>query len=87
MVDAVAVVCNQLETVSRFAQHSRIDAVSDRRYQDVGLFHHVSEFRGGERLVLEIKLRVEQFAHPGLDPVGQLARDDDKRLLFGVRHN
>ena len=37
------------------------------------------------RLVVEIEARVEQLPHARLDAVGQLAGDDDQRLL-GFRH-
>ncbi len=42
--------------------------------------------RLGHRLVVDVEPGVEQFAHPRLDDVGQLARDDDQRLLsvFGM---
>ena len=44
--------------------------------------HGGNQFRLRHRPVLDVQPGVEQFAHARLDRIGQLARDDDERLLF-----
>ena len=55
--------------------------VGDGRHQHVGRAHGVRDLFRRHRRVVEIEPGVEQFAHPGLDGVGQLARDDDQRFF------
>ena len=84
IVDAVAEIGDQLELLAGLAEHRGVDAVGDGRHQHVGGLHRLGELGLAHRLVVEIEPRVEQLAHAGLDAVGQLARDDDQRLLgFG----
>ena len=85
IVDAVAEIGDQLELVAGLGEHRGVDAVGDGRHQHVGGLHGLGQLGLGHRLVVEIEARVEQFAHAGLDAVGQLAGDDDQRLL-GFRH-
>ena len=66
-------------------EHRGVDPVGDRRHQHVGAFRGRDEFGLAHRLVVEIELRVEQFAHADFDAVGQLAGHDDQGLLAG-RH-
>ena len=69
MVDAVAVVGNQLELVAGLAQHRCVDPVGDGGNQHVGILHRFGQFGLGHGLVVEIEPRVEEFAHAGLDSV------------------
>ncbi len=85
MVNAVAVIGDQLELVAGLAQDRGIDAIGHGRHQHVGTLHGIGELGRGHGLVVEVEARVEQLAHAGLDAVRQLARDDDQRL-FAVRH-
>ena len=52
----------------------------------------LSRLRPGDQIglrhrhVVEVEARVEQFAHPRLDDVRQLARDDHQGFARGIRH-
>ena len=85
MVDAVAVIGDQLEFISSLAQYGRIDAVGYRGYQHIGVLHGVGELGRAHGLVIEVELCVEQLSHARLDAVWELAGDDDQRS-FAVRH-
>src|SRR5262249_19109772 len=75
---------DQLELISGLSDDGCVNAIRNGWNQDMRGFHRLREVGLAHRLVVEIKLRVEQLAHAGLDPVGQLASDDDDRLLgFG----
>ena len=62
-------------------EHARGRSVGDGRHQHVGGLDRLGELGLAHRLVVEVEPRVEQLAHARLDAVGQLARDDDQRLL------
>ena len=81
IVDAVAEIGDQLQLLARLRDHRGVDAVGDGRHQHVGGLHGLGELGLAHRLVVEVEPRVEQLAHPRLDGVRQLARDDDQRLL------
>ena len=84
VVDAGAEIGDQLELIAGLADHGVVDAIRDGGNQHVRDLHRVCEVGLAHRFVVEVELRVEQLAHAGLDPVGQLASDDDDRLLgFG----
>ena len=70
MIDAVAEIGDQLHVFAGLGNDVRIDMVGDRRHEHVGLAHRLGDFRFGHGLIIEIELRVEQFAHPGLDGFG-----------------
>ena len=77
MVNAVAIIGDQLELVSGLAQHRGVDAVGHRGHQHVGALYGVGELCGRHGLVIEVELSVEEFAHARLDAIRKLARDDD----------
>ena len=81
VVDAGAEIGDELEPLARMAQHRGIDAVGNGGDQHVGLLGGLDELGLAHRLVVEIEPRVEQFAHARFDALGQLAGDDDERLL------
>src|SRR5262249_36318995 len=56
-----------------------VDAVGHGRDQDFGGFYGRDQIGLAHRNVIDVEARVEQFAHPHLDPVGELARDNDER--------
>ena len=80
-VDAIAEIGDQLEVRPGLGDQRRVDAVGDGRHQHVGLLDGGDQLGLAHRAVVEVQPRVEQLAHAGLDRVGQLARDDDERLL------
>ena len=86
MIDAVSVVGDQLESVSGLAEYRRVDAVGHRGDEHIRALHCVRKLGDGQRPILEIKLRVEQFAHPRFNSVRQLARHHDKRP-FAICHD
>ena len=62
-----------------------VDPVGDGRHQHVGRLHRLDQFGLAHRLVVGVEARVEQFAHPRLDHVGQFARHDDEG--FALAHS
>ena len=70
-----------LSLLAGLAEHRGVDPVGHGRHQHVGGLHRLGQLGLGHRLVVEIEPRVEQLAHARFDAVGQLARDDDQRLL------
>ncbi len=84
MVDAVAEIGDQLQLLAGLGDHAGVDAVGDGGDQHVGFAHRVDDVALAHRLVVEIEPGVEQFAHPRLDQIGELAGDDDEGLL--LRH-
>jgi len=84
VIDAVAEIGDQLHLLTGLGDHAGADRVGDGGDEHVGLAHRVDDIALAHRLVVEIEARVEQFAHPRLDQVGQLASDDDEGLL--LRH-
>ena len=62
-----------------------LDVVVPVRGAGAEVFRADRELGRRHGLVVEVEARVEQLPHAGLDAVGQLAGDDDQRLL-GFRH-
>jgi hypothetical protein len=81
MVDARPERGDEAQSRPRFAEHRRIDAVRHGGNQHVGLLDGGDKLRLAQGLIVEIEAGHEQLHHPRLDRVGQLARDDDQRLL------
>lgn len=84
---AVAEIGDQLEPALGLVEHRLVDLVGDGGHQDVGRAHGVGELLLSHRLVVEIEPGIEQLAHPRLDAVRQLARDDNQRLLSDRHRN
>ena len=82
VVDAVAEIGDHLELAVGLIDHVVADQVGDRRHQHVGGARGLRDLVGAHGLVVEIEPRVEQFAHPGLGRIRQLAGDDDERLFL-----
>ena len=87
VVDAGAEVGDEPEARAGLRQHRAIDAVGDRRHQDVGGFDGLDELSLSQRFVFDIQARIEKLAHPSFDDVRKLACDDDNRFLLGGRHS
>jgi hypothetical protein len=85
IVDAISEVRDQLELIPRLAQYGRIDAIGDRRNQNVGCSHRFGKLALGHGLVVGVEAGIEKFPHSQLDRIGQLARHNDQRL-FTFRH-
>ncbi len=83
MVDPRAVIGDQAQAITGLGQDGRVDAVGDRRHQNVRIGDGGDQLRLGHRLVVQVQLHVEQFHHAGFDGVGQFARDDDAGLFIG----
>ncbi len=81
VVDAVAEIGDQLQSLAGLAEHGSVDVVGDRRDDDVGGLRRLDELRLTHRLVVGIEAGVEQFAHAHFDAVRQPAGDHDQRLL------
>ena len=58
------------------------DFVGDGGNQHIGGADGFGDLFRRQRRVVEIEPGVEQLAHPGLDRVRKLARDDDERLFL-----
>jgi len=84
MVDAVAEVCDQLHLLAGLGDQMGVDGVGDRGNQYVGLSHSLGDFGFRHRLVIEIQMGVEKFAHSRLDEFREPARNDD--IGFFLRH-
>jgi len=82
VVDPVAVIGDELQAVARASEQFGVDLVGDGRDQHVGIAERRREIGLAHRRVVDVQPRVEQLAHARLDLIRQLARDDDKRLLF-----
>ena len=78
MVDAIAEIGDQLHLIACLRDHARGDLIGDGRHQHVGFADRLDKFALAHRLVFDIQPRVEQFAHPRLDELGQPPRDDDE---------
>ena len=63
-----------------------VDAVGDGRHQHVGQLQGFDQLRLRQRRVIYVEAGIEQFPHARFDHVGQLARNDDDRLLDAGRH-
>ncbi len=83
VVDPRPEVGDQLQVGARPRDQLRVDPVGDGRGEHVRPRHGVGERLRAHRNVVWVQLDVEQLAHPGLDRVGQLARDHDFRLAMG----
>jgi hypothetical protein len=84
VIETGAVVGDQAQVGSGLGEEPRVDAVGDRRHQDVGLAHGAGEFLGGHRVIVGVEGDVEKLLHPGLDRHGKTPRDDDAHS--GRRH-
>ncbi len=82
IVDAVAEIGDQAELAVGVVDDVGGDLVGDGRNQHVGGARGFGDLLGRHRRVVEIDPRVEQFAHPGLDRIRQLARHDDEGFFF-----
>jgi len=85
MVDAVAEIGDQPQLLAGLAQHRGIDAVGHGRHQDFGRLDRLDQVGVAHRMVVDVEAGVEQLAHPRLDLVGQLARDNNERFS-AIRH-
>ena len=83
MIDAIAEIGDQLHLLARLGDHAGADLVGDGGHEHVGLAHRLGDFALAHRLVVDIEARVEQFAHPRFDKIGQPARHDDEGFLLG----
>src|SRR5690606_25662624 len=86
VVDTGAEIGDELELRPGLRNNRPVDAIRNRRDQNVGGFGRFDDLRGAHRLVVDVEARVEQFAHPRLDDIWKLARDDDYRLFRNIRH-
>ena len=85
IVDAVAEIGDQPHLAVGLLEKFFRDFVGDGRHQHIGGPHRFRDLFRRHRRVVEIEPGVEQLAHPGLDRVRQLARDDNERLFLN-RH-
>ena len=85
IVDAVAEIGDQPQLAVGVLENLFRYFVGNGGHQHVGGPHRVGDLFRRHRPVVEIQLGVEQFAHPGLDRVRQLARDDNERFSL-TRH-
>jgi hypothetical protein len=83
MIDAIAEIGDQLHLLARLGDHAGADLVGDGGHENVRLAHRVGDFALAHRLVVDVQARVEQFAHPRLDEIGQPARHDDEGFFLG----
>ncbi len=81
IVNAVAEIGDQFHLVARLLDQRRVDAVGNSRHEDVGDAQRLRQFGPRHGLVGFVQAGVEQFAHPRLDHIGELAGHDDQRLL------
>jgi hypothetical protein len=83
MIDPIAEIGDQPHLLSRLRDHRRIDVVGDGRHEHVGLTHRLDDLGLGHSLVFEVEPGVEQFAHPGLDQLGQPPGDHHEGSFLG----
>ena len=81
IVHAGAEIGDQFEVGSGLRDQRRVDAVGNGGNQDIGGGHGFGQLCRRHRRVVIVQPRVEQFAHARFHRFGQLAGDDDKRLL------
>jgi hypothetical protein len=81
IVDAIAEIGDQFQLRTGSFDQGGIDPIRHGRHQHVSRVHGLHKFRLRQWLVVYIETRVEQFAHPRFDDVGQFACDDDERFL------
>ena len=81
VVDAVAEIGDQLEVRPAWASTSASIWSVTVGTSTSAVLTASSELGRRHRLVVDVEAGVEQLAHARLDHVGQLARDDDERLL------
>ena len=83
MIDTGAVIGDQTQIIPGLGQQPCIDAVGQRRHQNISGLHRFGQFRFRHRRVVQVQCDVEQLHHPGFDNIRQLAGDDDFGLVFG----
>lgn len=81
IVDAIAEIGDELQTLAGLGNERGIDSIRDRGNKNVSFLDRSHELGLRHALVVEIEARVEQLAHARFDLVRQLAGDDDERLL------
>ena len=81
IVDAVAVIGDQLQIGSGLLDQRRVDPVGDGGNQHIGLAHRGHELGLRHWPVVDVQARVEKLAHPRFDLIGELAGNDDQGLL------
>ena len=86
MIDAGAEARDQLEVGARALDERAIDAIGDGGDDDIGLLEGRDQVGLAERRIVGVEPRVEQLHHPRLDRLGELARDDDERLVTDHRY-
>jgi hypothetical protein len=83
MVDARAVIGDQLQLVTRLRQQRRVDQVGDAGHDHIGAAHRVGQFLAGHLGVGVAQGDVEQLLHPGFDGIRQPSRHDNTQTLHG----
>ncbi len=77
MIDAGPERGDQLELRPSLGDEVGIDSIGNGGRQHIGALDRVHEGVATHRLIRKVELGVEQFSHPGLHLVGELAGDDD----------
>ncbi len=83
VVDARAVVGDELDPPLRRIEDFGVDPIGDGRNQHVGGAHSLGQTLRVHRLVVQIETDVEQLHHSCFNDVGELSRYDDVWLLLG----
>ncbi len=84
MVDAVGEGGDEPQVFTRLGQHGIVDAVRNGGDKDVRRLHGFHQLGRVHGDIVHIQAGVEQFPHARFHAVGQLSRDDHKRLA--TRH-
>ena len=79
--EARAELRDQAQLFAGAREYPAIDAIGNRRHQNIGVLHGGHEFLDGERLIVGVEFGVEQFLEPRLDRIGETARNDDFELF------
>ena len=69
IVDTIAEIGDQTKVLARLRQNAGVDPVGDGRHQHIGGFDGFNQIGLGKGRVGDIKLRIEQFAHPRFDDI------------------
>ena len=81
MVDARAVIGDQLQLFAGLRDQPGVDVVGDGRHQHIGARHGGGQLVAAHLGVGVAQLDVEQFLHPRLHRLGQASRDDNTQTL------